>query len=308
MEGRATDDPPPRPSHASRRVLLPLHTRLLRQVEGQVRLQAGLPKYGFVKTIVTKFLGRWDQGMGSRNVIRYLREVFTSKTIVLTNNFATELREVCCSSKTSRRIRYLQKQPITFDVAILHVFIQGGSTGSFANSHDIPRFKTFRKGSQSHGSTKSRQGVHHHRKCKKDRERFYNFFREEYYVHPDKIFEDMFGENHHFTWSHISWESFSFGDSSSRFRRTGESKRERVCSDSDDESEDETTNIGSHAHRAILGLPACGPLTLDAVKTAQCTDWSVTNQCAKQRMAVAEEKFKLCVNAYNSLCNVLKAA
>ncbi|KAF2936658.1 hypothetical protein DAI22_04g318000 [Oryza sativa Japonica Group] len=70
--------------------------------------------------------------------------------------------------------------------------LQGGSTGSFANSHDIPRFKTFRKGSQSHGSTKSRQGVHHHRKCKKDRERFYNFFREEYYVHPDKIFEDMF--------------------------------------------------------------------------------------------------------------------
>lgn len=39
MEGRATDDPPPRRSHASRRVLLPLHTRLLRQVEGQVRLQ-----------------------------------------------------------------------------------------------------------------------------------------------------------------------------------------------------------------------------------------------------------------------------
>lgn len=188
--------------------------------------------------------------------------------------------------------------------------LQGGSTGSFANSHDIPRFKTFRKGSQSHGSTKSRQGVHHHRKCKKDRERFYNFFREEYYVHPDKIFEDMFGENHRFTWSHISWESFSFGDSSSRFRRTGESKRERVCSDSDDESEDETTNIGSHAHRAILGLPACGPLTLDAVKTAfraSALRWHPDKHPGSSQ-AVAEEKFKLCVNAYNSLCNVLKAA
>ncbi|XP_015633948.1 uncharacterized protein [Oryza sativa Japonica Group] len=188
--------------------------------------------------------------------------------------------------------------------------LQGGSTGSFANSHDIPRFKTFRKGSQSHGSTKSRQGVHHHRKCKKDRERFYNFFREEYYVHPDKIFEDMFGENHRFTWSHISWESFSFRDSSSRFRRTGESKRERVCSDSDDENEDETTNIGSHAHRAILGLPACGPLTLDAVKTAfraSALRWHPDKHPGSSQ-AVAEEKFKLCVNAYNSICNVLKAA
>uniref|UniRef100_A0A0E0KX43 J domain-containing protein n=1 Tax=Oryza punctata TaxID=4537 RepID=A0A0E0KX43_ORYPU len=156
--------------------------------------------------------------------------------------------------------------------------LQGGSTGSFANSHDIPRFKTFRKGSQSHGSTKSRQG-------KKDRERFNNFFREEYYVHPDKIFEDM----------------------------TGESKRERVCSDSDDESEDdtsETTNIGSHAHRAILGLPPCGPLTLDAVKIAfraSALRWHPDKHPGSSQ-AVAGEKFKLCVNAYNSLCNVLKAA
>ncbi|KAF0895568.1 hypothetical protein E2562_013883 [Oryza meyeriana var. granulata] len=191
--------------------------------------------------------------------------------------------------------------------------VQGGSTGSFANSHDIPRLKTFKKGSQFHGSTKSRQGVHHHRKSKKDRERFNNFFREEYYVHPDNIFEAMFGEQHRFTWSHISWDSFTFRDSSSNFRWTGESQRERICSNSDDESKDdtsETTNIGSHAHRAILGLPPCGPLTLDDVKTAfraSALRWHPDKHPGSSQ-AVAEEKFKLCVNAYNSLCNVLKAA
>uniref|UniRef100_A0A0D9WBG7 J domain-containing protein n=1 Tax=Leersia perrieri TaxID=77586 RepID=A0A0D9WBG7_9ORYZ len=146
-----------------------------------------------------------------------------------------------------------------------------------------------------------------------DRERFYNFFREEYYVHPDNIFEAMFGEKHRFTWSHISWENFSFRDSSSSFRWTDESQRERVCSDSDDESEDdtrETTNIGSHAHRVILGLPPRGPLTLDDVKTAfraSALRWHPDKHPGSSQ-AVAEEKFKLCVNAYSSLCNVLKAA
>ncbi|XP_006653063.1 uncharacterized protein LOC102705811 [Oryza brachyantha] len=191
--------------------------------------------------------------------------------------------------------------------------VQGGCTGSFSNSHDIPQFKTYRKGPRSHDSTKSRQSVHHHRKSKKDRERFYNFFREEYHVHPDNIFETMFGENHRFTWSHISWESFTFRDSSSSFRWTGESQRRRVSNDSDDESKDgtsERTNIGSHAHRSILGLPPRGPLTLDDVKTAfraSALRWHPDKHPGSSQ-AVAEEKFKLCVNAYNSLCNVLKAA
>ncbi|KAL5216733.1 hypothetical protein ABZP36_008134 [Zizania latifolia] len=192
------------------------------------------------------------------------------------------------------------------------LYLQGGSIGSFANSHDTPRFKTFRKKSQSHGPTKFRQGVHHQRKGKKDRERFYNFFREEHYVHPENIFEAMFGEHHGFTWSRVTWEGSSFGDSSSRFRWTGESQRKRVISDSDDESEDDTSgraSIGSHAHRAILGLPPCGPLTLEDVKIAFRTSalrWHPDKHPGSSQ-AVAEEKFKLCVNAYNSICNVLKA-
>lgn len=190
--------------------------------------------------------------------------------------------------------------------------LQDGSMGGFSNSHDIPRFKTFKKRPHTHSSSKSGQGVHNHRKSNKDRTRFYNFFHEDHYVHPDKIFEAIFGE-HGFTWSHISWEGFHFRDTSSRFGWTGESRRERVSSQSDDESEDDiretTTSIGSHAHRVILGLPPCGPLTLDDVKTAFRTSalrWHPDKHPGSSQ-AVAEEKFKLCVNAYNSLCNVLKA-
>ncbi|CAL5029137.1 unnamed protein product [Urochloa decumbens] len=185
-----------------------------------------------------------------------------------------------------------------------------GSTGSFSNSHEIPRFKTFRKGPQSHW----RQGVHNQRKSKKDKARFCNFFHENHYVHPDEIFEAIFGTHHGFTWSHISWEDFRFGDRSFRFRRSGgESQRERIPSDSEDESEEdsrETTSVGSHAHRVILGLPPCGPLTLEDVKTAfraSALRWHPDRHPGSSQ-AVAEEKFKLCVNAYNSLCSVVKAA
>ncbi|KAL6651729.1 hypothetical protein ACP70R_010654 [Stipagrostis hirtigluma subsp. patula] len=149
--------------------------------------------------------------------------------------------------------------------------LQDGSTGSFANSHEIPRFKTFRKGHYTHFSSKSRQGVHNHRKSKKDKARFCNFFHEDHYMHPDDIFEAIFGAQHGFTWSHRSWEGFRFRDKSFRFTWTGESHKERVPSDSEDESEDdtrETTSVGSHTHRVVLGLPPCGPLTLDDVKTA----------------------------------------
>ncbi|KAM0885078.1 hypothetical protein ACQ4PT_030575 [Festuca glaucescens] len=187
------------------------------------------------------------------------------------------------------------------------------SMGSFANSHDIPRFKTFRKRPQDHSSTKPGQGVHNQRKNKRDKAKFYNFFYETRYVNPENIFETIFGEDHGFTWSHMSWESCHFGDSSSGFRQTCESRRQRVASDSEDESDDdvsETTGVGSHAHRVTLGLPPCGPLTLDDVKTAfrlSALRWHPDKHPGSSQ-AVAEEKFKLCVNAYNSLCTVLKAA
>ncbi|TVU16695.1 hypothetical protein EJB05_40270 [Eragrostis curvula] len=148
---------------------------------------------------------------------------------------------------------------------------------------------------------------------KKDEARFCNFFHEDQYVHPDDLFEAIFGSHRGFTWSHMSWEGFRFRDKSFRYRWTRESNKETCSSDSEDESEDdtrETTSIGSHAHRTILGLPPCGPLTLDDVKSAfraSALRWH-PDRHPDSSQAMAEEKFKLCVNAYNSLCSVLKAA
>lgn len=150
---------------------------------------------------------------------------------------------------------------------------------------------------------------------KKDKERFCNFFHDDHHVHPDDIFEAVFGAHYGFTWSQISWEGFHFRDKSFRFRWSGrESRRERIpCDSEDEESEDEsreTASVGSHAHRVILGLQPCGPLTLEDVKTAfraSALRWHPDRHPGSSQ-AMAEEKFKLCVNAYNSLCSVLKAA
>ncbi|GJN01247.1 hypothetical protein PR202_ga18498 [Eleusine coracana subsp. coracana] len=162
---------------------------------------------------------------------------------------------------------------------------------------------------------------------KKDEARFSNFFHDDQYVHPDDLFEAIFGAHRGFTWSHVSWEGFRFRDKSFRFRWTGESNKEQLPSDSEDESEDdtrETTSVGSHAHRTILGLPPRGPLTLDDVKNCVSCLFVMISQIALivvllsqfffrasalrwhpdrhpgSSQAVAEEKFKLCVNAYNS--------
>jgi hypothetical protein len=71
-------------------------------------------------------------------------------------------------------------------------------------------------------------------------------------VNPENIFEPIFGEDRGFTLSIVSWEDFHFNNSSSGFRRTSESQRQRVAaSDSKDECEDdmdETTGSLTWAH------------------------------------------------------------
>jgi hypothetical protein len=117
-------------------------------------------------------------------------------------NSSTEIWEICCSPKTSRRkegperlpslwkvntsctgeylrchldflsarirlIRVGKNTHPPFIVAVVSEVLcslQNDSVGSFANSHNLPRFKTFRKRPQDHSSTKSGQGVHHQRK------------------------------------------------------------------------------------------------------------------------------------------------
>ncbi|KAJ6754702.1 CHAPERONE DNAJ-DOMAIN SUPERFAMILY PROTEIN [Salix purpurea] len=63
----------------------------------------------------------------------------------------------------------------------------------------------------------------------------------------------------------------------------------------------------SHSDRTVLGLPPTGPLKIEDVKNAfrlSALKWH-PDKHQDASLAVAEEKFKLCVNAYKSICDAL---
>ncbi|KAB5520785.1 hypothetical protein DKX38_025104 [Salix brachista] len=66
-------------------------------------------------------------------------------------------------------------------------------------------------------------------------------------------------------------------------------------------------SVGSHSDRTVLGLPPTGPLKIEDVKNAfrlSALKWH-PDKHQDASLAVAEEKFKLCVNAYKSICDAL---
>ncbi|KAL5145889.1 hypothetical protein HKD37_06G015830 [Glycine soja] len=65
--------------------------------------------------------------------------------------------------------------------------------------------------------------------------------------------------------------------------------------------------LGSCSDRTVLGLPPTGPLKIEDVKNAfqlSALKWHPDKHQGPSQ-AMAEEKFKLCVNAYKTLCNAL---
>ncbi|ESQ50601.1 hypothetical protein EUTSA_v10022818mg [Eutrema salsugineum] len=74
-----------------------------------------------------------------------------------------------------------------------------------------------------------------------------------------------------------------------------------------DESCDEPLIVGSLSERNVLGLPLDGPLNLGDVKNAfrsAALKWHPDKHQGPSQ-AAAQEKFKLCVDAYKSLCSAL---
>ncbi|XP_072992910.1 uncharacterized protein [Typha latifolia] len=164
--------------------------------------------------------------------------------------------------------------------------------------------------SRLHDSSHSGKGKNSGSKYWQKRQCFYDFYNENEFVHPEMIFEAVFSRHRGYTWSYTSAGNFHFNNSTSGFRWTDESRwekaRKRFWHENDD---DESTNVGSHAHRAALGLPLTGQLNLDDVKCAfraSALKWHPDKHQGSSQ-AMAEEKFKLCVNAYNSLCSDLRS-
>ncbi|KAJ6968016.1 hypothetical protein NC653_036069 [Populus alba x Populus x berolinensis] len=138
-------------------------------------------------------------------------------------------------------------------------------------------------------------------------------FCEEDNADGENIFRSTFGGNRYFYWSFVSDEDPQWKSSSDYHSYSyGKNWRYRVEEDYDCSSESDSDDLESNiaSDRLALGLRAHGPLKLEDVKNAyrSCAlKWHPDRHQGSSK-AVAEEKFKLCSAAYQSLCDKLTAA
>ncbi|KAL9237795.1 hypothetical protein vseg_012299 [Gypsophila vaccaria] len=124
----------------------------------------------------------------------------------------------------------------------------------------------------------------------------------------ETIFRSAFGDRFSF-WSFVNEDHPNRGRSSRNFNNYKASWRWRV--ESEDEyaytPEDDTQDSNMASERATLGLSALGPLKLEDVKNAyraSALKWHPDRHQGSSK-AAAEEKFKHCTAAYQSLCDSL---
>ncbi|WOG97241.1 hypothetical protein DCAR_0416581 [Daucus carota subsp. sativus] len=136
---------------------------------------------------------------------------------------------------------------------------------------------------------------------------------EDYDGYSEPIFQATFG-GRCYTWSYRMEGESSFRRSSSGFEWREHSQRTNSNREWDDAhetcSERESCFPGSSSDRTILGLPISGPLKIEDVKTAfrlSALKWHPDRHQGPTQ-AVAEEKFKHCAEAYESLCKALASA
>ncbi|KAI3875296.1 hypothetical protein MKW92_046372 [Papaver armeniacum] len=122
-------------------------------------------------------------------------------------------------------------------------------------------------------------------------------------------------EGKRFTWSFWSWEDlhsrnpnfgFEWRDYNPNWRND---RRKAWNASSESEDENEPCGVGSRSDRTILGLPLTGPLKMEDVKSAfriSALKWHPDKHQGPSQ-ALAEEKFKVCNDAYKSLCNALSS-
>uniref|UniRef100_A0A2P2JFD2 Uncharacterized protein MANES_12G148500 n=1 Tax=Rhizophora mucronata TaxID=61149 RepID=A0A2P2JFD2_RHIMU len=188
------------------------------------------------------------------------------------------------------------------------IFNSGSSRASFqaedqARTYHAEHQHNAYKKRQSKASAQGPRKSNHKKKCEFRRENF-----SEDYDKPETIFQATFGNK---------WYTWSFDESSFRRSKSGFEWREHASwrthgtaesnTSTETESDNDSCSVGSYFDRTILGLPPTGPLTIEDVKKAFRTSalkWHPDKHQGPSQ-AVAEEKFKVCVNAYKSLCTAL---
>ncbi|KAJ4843613.1 hypothetical protein Tsubulata_025432 [Turnera subulata] len=207
-------------------------------------------------------------------------------------------------SKTHARYSVRQKRADTKRALKDLLFKSGCSKDdsrlwSFEADHSAGSEKKMKKSAQ-------RAKKPHHEKIKRKHRRRHS---SEDFDDPEITFEANFGNK---------WYTWSFGNSSSQSSTSGFEWREDSYSwtnyrfkewhsTGETKSDHESCSVGSRSDRTILGLPATGPLKIEDVKNAfrmSALKWHPDKHQGSSQ-GFAEEKFKLCVNAYKSLCDAL---
>ncbi|KAI4300685.1 hypothetical protein L6164_034033 [Bauhinia variegata] len=125
----------------------------------------------------------------------------------------------------------------------------------------------------------------------------------------ETVFRSAFGGNRFFYWSFMN-EGNPQWRRSARYSYYEKSWNWRQRSDDEYDFSSESDNADSDlaSHRLALGLSASGPLKHEDVKNAYracALKWHPDRHQGSSK-AMAEEKFKLCSAAYQSLCDKLR--
>ncbi|KAL6986996.1 hypothetical protein U1Q18_012755 [Sarracenia purpurea var. burkii] len=121
-------------------------------------------------------------------------------------------------------------------------------------------------------------------------------------------FRSAFGGNGYFYWSFVDENVSRLRSSSGYYGNYRTSWNSRYWDEEDYDSSTESENSDSDSeYRLVLGLSASGPLKLEDVKHAYracALKWHPDRHHGSSK-AIAEEKFKACSAAYQSLCDKL---
>lgn len=131
------------------------------------------------------------------------------------------------------------------------------------------------------------------------------------YPEVETIFRNAFAGRRYFFWSFVNDDHSRWGHSSGYSNGHRSSWNWRYHSEEeyeyDSSPEQDSLQSSFASNRLALGLSATGPLKIDDVKTAYracALKWHPDRHLGESK-TVAEEKFKLCTAAYQSLCDRL---
>ncbi|KAK7345159.1 hypothetical protein VNO77_15673 [Canavalia gladiata] len=161
---------------------------------------------------------------------------------------------------------------------------------------------------QQHAPKGSGKHRNHNQRSNHRFRRDHEFCKDDFDV--ETVFHSAFGGNRFFYWSFMNEENPQWrkSEGSSNYGKSWNWRRRRENEyGSSTESESDCSDSGLVSDRLALGLNTSGPLNLEDVKNAYRTcalKWHPDRHQGYSKV-VAEEKFKHCSAAYQSLCDKL---